>query len=632
VQTNDRGAGSLSYGRRIRTPLGFPALPAGSRVRLVAYALFAALAPLALAVWALGERAERAEIEKTDATLTASLRTTADEFTEAAAEAGALAFDLARAPGVGRAFAERDAEALARLSRRARNIAFVSPNGTTLAGRLDPSAIRREVDVVSGGRTVGRIVVGVPFDQRLLARLEASTIGGTRIAIARGRRILVGPSGVVDADLPSNKPGYVRLGRDTYRAVGVRVVRAPEPATIAVLKPRRAIDAAVAEGRRELLYAALAALAGIGLIAYALAPAIVRGRLALAERTQAARVLLHVADGVFLVDAVGTITFWNPAAEAITGLRMEEVRGRAAEEAIPGWADAARFVPIAGATNERVRPQAIPLRIGERELWVSASGVRFSQGIVYAFRDVTEERRVEELRSDFVATVSHELRTPLASVLGAALTLKRDDGVANGAVRDQLIAMIAEQSGRLARIVDEILLASSLASGGLPVVEEHFDPVALARATVEAEGTRIPDHVSLELAAPPGLPPVRGDRDKARQVLVNLIDNAVKYSPDGGRIEVLVDGRDEAVQFSVRDEGLGVPASEHDRIFEKFYRLDPKQSRGVGGTGLGLYISRELVRRMNGRIVVASEPGVGSTFSFELPVQHRAEERPTPAT
>jgi signal transduction histidine kinase len=128
------------------------------------------------------------------------------------------------------------------------------------------------------------------------------------------------------------------------------------------------------------------------------------------------------------------------------------------------------------------------------------------------------------------------------------------------------------------------------------------------------EGTRI------DVSVPAVLPRVRGDAERTRQVLANLLDNAIKYSPDGGRIEVTVDADNRHVSFAIRDEGLGIPLGEQERIFDKFYRLDPDQRRGIGGSGLGLYICRELVRSMNGRIHVESDPGQGALFTFELPV------------
>jgi signal transduction histidine kinase len=149
---------------------------------------------------------------------------------------------------------------------------------------------------------------------------------------------------------------------------------------------------------------------------------------------------------------------------------------------------------------------------------------------------------------------------------------------------------------------------------------EKCDPRKLASTVVEATKAHIPPNVTIALEVAPDVPAVEADPDKVRQVLTNLVDNAVKYSPDGGAVVVDVGLRGDAVCFSIQDHGLGIPGSELPRIFEKFYRLDPELTRGVGGTGLGLYITRELVRRMNGRVDVESREGEGSTFRVELPL------------
>jgi signal transduction histidine kinase len=238
---------------------------------------------------------------------------------------------------------------------------------------------------------------------------------------------------------------------------------------------------------------------------------------------------------------------------------------------------------------------------------------------VYAFRDLTEERRVERLKTEFVSTISHELRTPLAAIYGAALTLRREEPALE-AQRDGLLDVIAGESERLARIVNDILWASRLESGTLHVAVESCHPLALIRSVVDAARAHLSPNVTLTLEADEVLPLIAADPDKVRQVLTNLLDNAVKYSPDGGHVRVGVRRAEHVVEFAVRDEGLGIPFAEQEHIFEKFYRLDPELTRGVGGTGLGLYITRELVRRMDGRVAVESEPGRGSTFTVELPV------------
>jgi two-component system phosphate regulon sensor histidine kinase PhoR len=270
--------------------------------------------------------------------------------------------------------------------------------------------------------------------------------------------------------------------------------------------------------------------------------------------------------------------------------------------------------------DDRPRPTTLPLELDGRSLWLSISGVRFTDGVVYAFRDLTDERKLEQMRSDFVATVSHELRTPLASIHGAAVTLATRGDELGPAVHERLLAIVVEQSERLSQLVEQILLAAQLDSGGLRLDREGFDAAGLARTVISTTSTRVPNGVTVALAAPPEGPVVAlGDPERARHVLDNLLDNAIKYSPEGGRIDVIVAPEADRLRFTVRDEGLGIPPGEQERIFEKFYRLDAAMSRGVGGSGLGLYICRELVTRMDGRIWVSSEPGRGSSFSFDLP-------------
>jgi signal transduction histidine kinase len=338
------------------------------------------------------------------------------------------------------------------------------------------------------------------------------------------------------------------------------------------------------------------------------------------RRADAARVLEHVGDGVFMLDENGLVRLWNRAAEAVTQLRAADVVGRKAEEAIPGWAAIAELVPVASAPPAAHGAETLPLELPDRELWLSIAAVSFSEGTVYAFRDLTEDRVLEELRSDFVATVSHELRTPLAAIYGAALTLQRDDLPLDEMQRGNLMDVIATESERLARTVNDILWASKLDAERLQLEVGSHDPKELAQTVIRAAKVQLPPTVALSLSCEPDLPPVAGDPDKVRQVLTNLVDNAIKYSPQGGRVDVGVSRRDHGVRFTVADQGLGIPQSEQRRIFDKFYRVDPNLTRGVGGTGLGLYICRELVRRMNGTISVESREGEGSCFSFELPV------------
>ncbi len=248
------------------------------------------------------------------------------------------------------------------------------------------------------------------------------------------------------------------------------------------------------------------------------------------------------------------------------------------------------------------------------------TAVEFGEGAVYAIRDVTAERALEQARSDFVATASHELRTPIAAVYGAVRTLRRPDVEFSDEDKEIFLKIIETEGERLGSLVEQILVAGQIDAGTVRVSERPVDIVALADAVVTSARVRAPENVELVLDANGNVPPLECDEDKLRQVLVNLVENAVKYSPDGGLVRVEVGAENGHGRIAVHDEGLGIPADEQRRIFEKFFRLDPSLTRGVGGSGLGLYISRELVERMHGRLTVASEPGRGSTFTVELPV------------
>jgi signal transduction histidine kinase len=339
------------------------------------------------------------------------------------------------------------------------------------------------------------------------------------------------------------------------------------------------------------------------------------------QRSRAALALDHIGEGVFLLDRFGVVRLWNPAAESISGLRAGAVTGRRAAEAIPGWSRIAESVPVTEFTHAPVmHGETLPLDLRDRELWILISGVSFPEGTVYAFRDVTQERALRDLQTEFVATVSHELRTPLAAVYGAAMTLREHGERLNEEDREQLFDVVYDESDRLNRIVDDILWASRLDVGRLDFAADSFAPAALVDAVLAAARIHAPKDVSFEVKRLSSLPPVIADPDKVRQILTNLVDNAVKYSPDGGTVTVSIDADAEAIRFAVSDQGIGIPAHEQALVFEKFYRLDPHQTRGVGGTGLGLYISRELARRMNGRIWIRSTEGEGSTFVLELPL------------
>ncbi len=283
------------------------------------------------------------------------------------------------------------------------------------------------------------------------------------------------------------------------------------------------------------------------------------------------------------------------------------------------WDALTSHLPLV-APGTPARPVTVPIVLDNVEHWVAVSGVDFGQGTVYALQDVTEEHALEKTRSDFVATASHELRTPLAAVYGAVRTLRREDIELSEDDRAQFLEMIESEATRLARIVDQILLAGQLDADAVELEVTDCDPSEVAARVIESAALHVPETISLNLDVD-GSPRISCDENKLRQVLVNLVDNAVKYSPDGGRVELRVRNGNDWCVIDVVDEGLGIPSGEAERIFEKFYRLDPQQTHGVGGSGLGLYICRELVGRMDGHLSVDSEPGRGSRFTLELPAR-----------
>jgi PAS domain S-box-containing protein len=342
-----------------------------------------------------------------------------------------------------------------------------------------------------------------------------------------------------------------------------------------------------------------------------------------------ARVLEHVDDGIFLIDDDGVVQHWNPAAAAVTGIGSEDALGRRLEDVLTGWPAVAELVPIA-ANPDPGDPasKTLPLELGGKELWLSISGVRFVDGIVYAFRNVTEQRALDELKGEFVATVSHELRTPLAAIYGSAQTLGREDLTLDPETRGRLLEVITAESERLTRIAGDILLANTLASGRLRLDHKTVDVAVLAGDVVDEVRAAFVDRedITIEVAGTNGIGEIVGDGDRLRQILINLLDNAVKYSPDGGRVRLELEPRANGIRFAVSDDGIGIASAEQQQIFGKFYRVDPTLSRGVRGTGLGLYICRELARRMQGHVWVESREGEGSTFYVDLPVVRPVEQ------
>lgn len=232
-------------------------------------------------------------------------------------------------------------------------------------------------------------------------------------------------------------------------------------------------------------------------------------------------------------------------------------------------------------------------------------------------QDITEEKRVETIKKDFVANVSHELRTPLASIKGYSETLL-DGGMDDKDTLREFLRVIDRHATRMARLIDDLLILSRLESHQMQIVAAPVDLSELITSSTKGFEKQARDKGVSIASDADELPKVSGDRDRLEQVMVNLLDNAIKYTPSGGRVMVRAHKLDNGVRVDVVDTGIGIPEGDIPRIFERFYRVDKARSREMGGTGLGLAIVKHIIQGHNGRLHVESAPGKGSCFSFFL--------------
>jgi PAS domain S-box-containing protein len=344
------------------------------------------------------------------------------------------------------------------------------------------------------------------------------------------------------------------------------------------------------------------------------------------EKERSEAILANIADGIVAEDREGAIVLWNATAEQITGVPAEEALGRRVadvlQKELAGGAD--------GAPGER---QVAFLR-GGKEVWLSLTEAVMLDaagdvaGRIFAFRDVSSERVVDQMKSDFVATVSHELRTPLTSIYGFAETLLRGDVEFSDVERGTFLAYIASESERLINIVDDLLNIARLETGTLGLNISRADIGEIVSETVSRFAEHLNGDFTFDVEVPRGSVFVRADREKLTQIVMSLVDNAVKFSPAGGRIAVTARRRSDTAEIRVVDEGIGIARTDQQRIFTKFYRAEDAARHSPQGTGLGLFLARGLLAAMGGRIWVESKQGEGSTFVFELPVAKEGPAEP----
>jgi two-component system, OmpR family, phosphate regulon sensor histidine kinase PhoR len=351
------------------------------------------------------------------------------------------------------------------------------------------------------------------------------------------------------------------------------------------------------------------------------------------ERNRSSAILRSMVEGVAVIDTEERLVFYNRAFSEIFGVQASTADGRPLIEAV-------RNAELVGLIRKALRGEeglqsdismgivqmqsfsvtAAPVKALDASNGNDASISSRPSGAVVVLHDVTELRRLERVRQDFVANVSHEFKTPLTAIQGFAETLlggALDDPTNNRRFLD----IIRNHAIRLARLTNDLLKLARIEAGKLEV---EFFPVGLIELIEGCAETTLlkasRKQITLEIEVPPGLPPVRGDAGLLRDVLQNLLDNAIQYTPECGNIHVTAEAKGREAIITVSDTGIGIPASDKERIFERFYRVDAARSREAGGTGLGLSIAKHIVEAHGGRLLVESVMGEGSKFSFSIPI------------
>ncbi len=339
------------------------------------------------------------------------------------------------------------------------------------------------------------------------------------------------------------------------------------------------------------------------------------------ERNRAAAILGSMVEGVAVVGADERVLFCNQAFCRAVASEAGSCQGRPLLEVIRE-PELVRIIRRALAAGESAPSEVTLGAAPPRTFAITAAPVRSAEaaGAVLVLHDITELRRLERVRRDFVANVSHEFKTPLTAIQGFAETLL------GGALDDpknsrRFLEIIREHAGRLGRLTDDLMELSLIEAGKLEMEFRSLGVAEVIEPCVETARLRAgPKQLTLVVEAAADLPRIRGDARRLQEVLQNLLDNAVQYTPAGGRITVRAARRDAQVVIAVSDTGIGIPHADQERIFERFYRVDAARSREVGGTGLGLSIAKHLVEAHGGRLTVESDVGRGSTFSVFLPI------------
>ncbi len=332
------------------------------------------------------------------------------------------------------------------------------------------------------------------------------------------------------------------------------------------------------------------------------------------ERNKLDTLFLHMTDGVVAFDNNGAIIHCNPSVEDMLG---RDVSGENYDTLFGHLFPRDHVLQLQ-------RPNFLESEInsGDRalDLYFAPFSDQDSGGALVVLHDVTEQRRQEEQRKEFVANVSHELRTPLTNVRSYAETLRDSGGDIPPELTNNFLDIIIGESDRMTHIVQDLLTLSRLDSGRTEMCMARFDFNAAIASVVRAVELAARQHNHTLTTSCEELPLITGDRGRLEQVMMNIVGNAIKYTPDGGKIHVSARSDKNNIYLDVADNGIGIPEADRDRIFERFYRVDKARSRESGGTGLGLSIAKEIVEKHGGHLAVIPKEEPGTTVRLTLPI------------
>ena len=334
------------------------------------------------------------------------------------------------------------------------------------------------------------------------------------------------------------------------------------------------------------------------------------------ERDKLNTLFLHMSDGVAAFTTDGRLIHMNPAAESLLGVRMEDDLGfdeMFADLDMPNSDETAMRTFLTSEITRFGRVLSVTL--------APYGALDGEGGVIAVIHDITEQRRLDDARREFVANVSHELRTPLTNIRSYTETLLDAAGDIPIDTEKQFLGVISSESERMARIVTDLLTLSKLDYGRMELRMTRFSLADMLHNVANAMKLTAEDSGhALAVDTPDDLPKIVGDRERIEQVVVNILSNAVKYTPSGGHIRLSArELSGNRVRITVEDDGVGIPAADVPRLFERFYRVDKARSRAAGGTGLGLAIAKEIVEQHEGKIALASEYGKGTTVTITLP-------------